>query len=142
MYTPGFVVDGKEWRRWFSSKRLPTSTSTPGVLSVTVDENQLSADYQPELRETSDIEPLILNVALLGFDVERKIKGGENSGKTLIHDFIVLNHFQVTSLTKKWAATLPNVKNPEAMGIAVWVSKADNQAPLQATGGWLATNIN
>ncbi len=136
VYTPGFVVNGKEWRRWFSNRRLPMPEGMPGELSVTIDQNQLSAHFMPADRSTPNT--LVLNVALLGFNVERVIKGGENKGRTLVNDFIVLNYSKVSSTTNKWTTILPKVRNPKATGIAVWVSKTNNQAPIQATGGWLA----
>jgi hypothetical protein len=138
VYTPGFVINGKEWRRWFSNRQLPIPDSMPGELSVTIDQKQLSAHYMPTDRKIPNT--LVLNVALLGFDVKSEIKGGENKGKTLLNDFVVLNYSRITSNSQKWTTVLPEVKNPEASGIAVWVSKINNQAPIQATGGWLTVS--
>jgi hypothetical protein len=42
---------------------------------------------------------LIANVAYLGADITVEIKGGENKGKTLNHNFVVLKHLQAD--TKK-----------------------------------------
>src|SRR6266568_5478088 len=35
VYTPGFVLNGKEWRDWSLSKSIPTSTAKPGTLKAT-----------------------------------------------------------------------------------------------------------
>src|SRR6266853_4246963 len=35
VYTPGFVLNGKEWRNWFGLKNVPTgSRTTAGVLRI------------------------------------------------------------------------------------------------------------
>jgi len=34
LYTPGFVVNGKEWRDWFGGNVTPTSSAKVGVLRV------------------------------------------------------------------------------------------------------------
>src|SRR5690242_2519357 len=31
VYTPGFVLNGKEWRTWSRSQSVPTSTAQPGI---------------------------------------------------------------------------------------------------------------
>ena len=37
-----------------------------------------------------EAQPLALNIALLGNDLELDVKRGENSGRKLRHDFVVL----------------------------------------------------
>ena len=95
----------------------------------------------------SDLPPdqaLVLNIAILGFDLTSKVKKGENTGRTLKHEFVVLGyrsvgmqatqagHFNVNNIA------LPTTSiNSTRTALATWVSTAKDQAPLQDTGGWL-----
>ena len=84
--------------------------------------------------------PLQLNVALLGFGLASSVESGENSGRQLRHDFVVLGHAQYQASDRRWASELPPVQRAgEAQRLAVvaWVSPIDLQQPLQAVGGWL-----
>src|SRR5947208_12427069 len=88
VYTPGFVVNGKEWRGWFGGNAMPITSTKVGVLRVSVgDDGKVSATFAPD---TVGARPLALNVALLGNDLESDVKRGENSGRKLRHDFVVL----------------------------------------------------
>ncbi|MCK5360833.1 MAG: DUF1223 domain-containing protein, partial [Gammaproteobacteria bacterium] len=80
-----------------------------------------------------------LNIAVLGFDLHSKVRAGENFGRKLDQDFVVLAHKRKTSADGKWQMKLPEVKEKYAKrtGLAVWVNKKGNQTPVQATGGWL-----
>lgn len=135
VYTPGFVVNGKEWRSWFSRGALPDTHEQAGELQVTLDDRTIKARY---LRPDLTGQPLKLNIALLGFDLKSEIKAGENRGKALTHDFVVLAHQQQVSGAGNWQLSLAEPHQPSSrMALAAWVTKVDNQAPLQATGGWL-----
>src|SRR5204862_2851379 len=64
LYTPGFVVNGKEWRDWFGGNVTPTSSAKVGVLRVSFsNDGKLSASFVPA---TTQPGALALNVALLG----------------------------------------------------------------------------
>src|ERR1044071_6683502 len=62
VYTPGFVVNGKEWRDWFGGNALPIASTKVGVLRVSVgDDGKVSATFAPDAIQA---RPLTLNVAL------------------------------------------------------------------------------
>src|SRR6476659_1367183 len=49
VYTPGFVVNGKEWRGWFGGNATPTSSTKVGVFRVSLGtDGKVSASYTPE----------------------------------------------------------------------------------------------
>src|SRR5262249_21336159 len=78
VYTPGFVVNGKEWRGWFGDSTMPTSSTKVGVLRVSLDgDGKLSATFVPARTQP---RALAFNVALLGNELESDVKRGENSG--------------------------------------------------------------
>lgn len=138
VYTPGFVVNGKEWRDWFSRNILPSSSKTVGNLRVTLSEDEkLQATFVPESSQPHDP---VLSVALLGNDLESDVKRGENTGRKLRHDFTVL------SLTKtdlihdgnRWTGSIPLPKpsgDDKPSALAAWIT--ENEIPIQATGGSL-----
>src|SRR6266567_7895599 len=39
VYTPGFVINGKEWRGWFGGNAMPITSAKVGVLRVSVGDN-------------------------------------------------------------------------------------------------------
>jgi hypothetical protein len=136
VYTPGFVVNGKEWRRGFGLRPLPESSASPGVLTLTLNGNALSAAFEPHnLRSGA----LLLNIALLGVGLSVEVRQGENAGKRLPQDFVVLEHLQMRAEDGRWQTTLPPLPLPAGAkpAIAAWVSRPGRLTPLQALGGWL-----
>jgi hypothetical protein len=138
VYTPGFVINGKEWRSWFGGNPTPTESTKVGVLRVSLGaDGKLSASFVPE---TTQPRPLALNVALLGNERESDVKRGENSGRKLRHDFVVLNLIKIdmTKEADRWmgSADLSKPSGADKPGaLAVWIT--ENGTPIQATGGWL-----
>ena len=142
VYTPGMIIDGREWRGWFDRQSLPSaSMEKAGVLQATLDESILSAEFFPSKALKA---PLILNVVLLGFGLSVDVARGENGGKKLEHDFTVLGietFSLATGIAKfQWNVSLKPLisKSKETpRGIALWVTEAGKPRPLQATGAWL-----
>ena len=140
VYTPGLLVNGREWRGWVSRRRLPQNgTGDAGILKVSIDGNQASAEYRPGRPLPT---PVILNVAVLAFNQSTEVGAGENSGRSLRHDFVVVDFHQYPQATLKdhydWSLDgLPSGIPDNASGIALWVSAAGDPTPLQATGGML-----
>ncbi len=140
VYTPGFLYNGKEWRGWFIRRfiDLPVGNN-PGVLKLDVKDGLANAEFVPQT-ETHD--NLILNIALLAFDLSSEVTSGENRGRKLAHDFIVLGvesmNFKRDSDGYRSQSRLPttDIAAPR-YGLVAWVSRRGMQAPLQATGGWL-----
>ena len=140
VYTPGFVLNGREWRDW--SGRAPltaTGSEKVGKLQITL-RDRIHANVIFTPARTAP-KPLQVEVALLGGNLESDVKRGENSGRKLRHEFVVL-HLAATALTadgNRFAATLtlPEKTTDTPVALAAWVSAGEGQPPLQATGGWL-----
>lgn len=141
VYTPGFVVKGSEWRGFFHGDK---ANFKPGRKV-----GRLSLEYtqqQPAKVNFSAVDDFIpqqlkLNLVLLGFDLQTPVKAGENHGKNLAEDFIVLgwNHKAVNLSDKTWSIDLPKVKDakPKHVALVAWISGRGSPAPLQAVGGWI-----
>ena len=138
VYTPGFVVNGKEWRSWFVDNVAPASSTKVGVLRLSLGvDGKLSARYVPEPKQHRG---LALNVALLGNDLESDVKRGENSGRKLRHDFVVLNLIKIDMANESnaWTGSVVvpmRAGADKASALAAWIT--ENDTLIQATGGWL-----
>jgi len=138
VYTPGFVVNGKEWRGWFGDSTMPTSSTKVGVLRVSLDgDGKLRATFVPARTQP---RALAFNVALLGNELESDVKRGENSGRKLRHDFVVLDLVKIDmpNGSNVWTGSivLPmRFGNDKPSALAAWI--AEDTIPIQATGGWL-----
>ena len=137
VYTPGFVLDGRQWR---NSSAPPASNDEPGVLriSLAADNNMLTANFQPSTRIDRSVE---VHVARLGFGLLTNVKAGENRGRKLEHDFVVLSLATEEMNNGKAQLRLAPAVQPEAAGsrkaIVAWVTEANSLEPIQAVGGWL-----
>jgi hypothetical protein len=149
VYTPALVKAGKEWRSWYFSRHLGDLWGEDvGVLQVSVDDSPSSSNKQAVIQARFNpayglSSPLALNVALLGFGLETPVRAGENEGKVLRHDFVVLKLLtQEVDREGKgyaWELALPpqDANIPAYGGLAAWVSKVGEFTPIQATGGRL-----
>jgi hypothetical protein len=138
VYTPGFVVNGKEWRDWFSGNAFVASSKKVGSLRLTFgDDGKVGGTF---VAESTQPRALALNVALLGNDLDSDVKRGENTGRKLRHDFAVLSFAKADMMHEadRWTASLALPKqsgNDKPSALAAWIT--ENATPIQATGGWL-----
>ena len=134
VYTPGVLNAGDEWRRWYRSD-VNASNKKVGILRLTIKNNKLSAEF--DAKEQGQYK---LVVALLGMNIETKVLAGENHGKTLTHDFVLLKQQAYTSNNKQWDVPLrPGFFETKHINTALvaWVEKTNNPAPIQAVGVFL-----
>ncbi len=127
VYTPAFVVNGKEWRQsiWRHDS-LPESVAKPGVLSVSLIDGEMSAHFSSQ-------EKMVLNIAYVGMGLETPVTSGENSRKILQHDFVVLQHWQKVG-KDAWQFSLPK---PQNMGqqqtvLVAWLTELTSLVVVQA----------
>ncbi len=138
IYTPGFLQNGKEWSGWRRGHTVSGSGKQVGQLTVSVNKGVVTANYKPIKKITN---PVVLNVAWLGFDLETEIRAGENEGKKLKHDFVSFNTKAIKGnldnglYTWKFKADMKGL--PMNKGAAFWVTSGDDPTPVQATGGRL-----
>ena len=134
--TPAFVLDGALWQ---NAAPPSASTETPGVLRIVIKGERLAASFKPT---TSSGQRHEIHVARLGFALATDVTAGENRGRKLLHDFVVLglNSEAMRGGLKEMKLPAPSPK--QALGsrsaIAAWVTLPGQLEPIQAVGGWLA----
>ena len=137
VYTPGFVVDGAEWRGWFDRKALPKPTQKSGNLKVSRQDQTLNIQFDNPNNKTN----LTLHVALEGFNLATPVAKGENADKKLIEDFVVLWYQTLAQATGKssWDLTLPNGYDysHQRFALAIWLTHEDSPKPIAVVGFWL-----
>ena len=140
VYTPAVVVNGREERGWSGTKfDLPNNKQTGHLNVTTSDGKTFAVEFRPVDGLSSAYEA---HLALLGSGISTSVRAGENNGRNLAHDFVVLDlqdaelkseaGFNRARLTTD-ATTEPGTRK----AIAVWVTPRGQLFPLQATGGWL-----
>lgn len=132
VYTPGFVLDGAEWRR-ASTAPARSGAADAGTLAVAyADDGTCRVTYSV----AGDFE---VHAAMLGTGIVSAVRRGENSGRTLHHDFVALQ-LQAAPLRDGAAElALPRtaVAGVTRRALAVWVTRRGDPTPRQATGGWV-----
>jgi hypothetical protein len=134
VYTPAFALDGKEWHYG----KLPApATEAPGVLKIIVNGDRVTAAFKASNGEGR----YDIHVARLGFSLMADVTAGENSGRKLMHDFVVLGLTNETMKSGAKELRLPAPLTISTMdprtAIAAWVTQAGQIEPIQAVGGWL-----
>jgi hypothetical protein len=132
VYTPGWVLDGAEWRKW--GVEPPAAGPRVGTLEAVEKEGRISARFSP----AKDAGAYDLYAARLGFDLKSNVAHGENAGRRLRHDFIA-TAIASGRMRREKGAWIAEVSLPPARvrgtgeGLAVWVIGADGR-PVQAVG--------
>ncbi len=129
VYTPGFVLDGREW----TERTVPASSgANPGALKLSLINGKVLAEFVPANGGTKDLD---LHLAALGFDLTTKVGAGENSGRNLRQDFVVLS---LTNQKMSGGKTEFDFSPDSRAGaIAAWITSPNQLEPIQAVGGWL-----
>ena len=140
VYTPAVVINGHEERAWSSASPSQPNDHQPGTLTAeTTDGRSFALEFHPANGSSNDWEA---HLALLGADISTNVRAGENSGRNLKHDFVVLD-LASTGMKSDGATARASlaIKSPTESvprkAVAVWVSRRGQIGPVQAAGGWL-----
>lgn len=136
IYTPNFIIDGRDWRGFFQRQPLPSPSGKPGVLTAKPANKGVQISFAPTKKGE-----YTAHVAVLGFDRNSKVARGENAGRTLTHDFVVLDtataKLRPDSDGQLTATLTPHLSGDGRLALAVWVTAAGSMAPVQAAGGFV-----
>ncbi len=140
-YTPQFILNGKEYADWFKNRALPPVTGIKtGILEIfTEDLKKFSISFLPRNQKITGWR---VSLAWLGCGLATTVEKGENQGKLLNQDFVVLilKEKLLESQTSQVNTEIelpPPATSPYPLAIACWVSNKDDHEPLQATGGFV-----
>jgi aquaporin Z len=142
VYTPGFVLNGQEWRTWSRQKNgPPVSSAKVGVLLVsTTDRAHWQVSFTPVGQRARDYD---VHGASLANELISDVKAGENQGRRLKHDFVVTALMtgalrrQGDKLEGEFEFKTAKPQETKRLALAFWVTSRGSLEPLQAVGGWL-----
>lgn len=132
VYTPGIVVDSDEWRGWFNGQRkVDSALSKPGPLSASVEQGELRVVFDAD-------ETFTVHVAALGMGLVTEVEAGENRGRQLQHDFVVLATWQQTG-QREWLIDLSDWpdRGQQQSALAIWLTQPGKHEVVQAAGHYL-----
>lgn len=139
VYTPGFVVNGQEWRGWFRCKALPISNAEVGNLVLTANGANAHLSFTPTEHYQQEVA---FHIAGLTLETATHVFSGENKNKTLKESFTVLDKMSVTptKLNDVWShvfdlGELHPREDARIEALVAWASIRDGLTPIQATGG-------
>lgn len=136
VYTPAFVLNGREWQ----NANVPAANDdAPGVLKIEMrGDNIVTVNFKPANGASGEFE---VYLARLGFGMKINVRAGENKGRNLGHDFVVLSlvHEKMGLGTPEihLAPVSASISHPERSALAGWITNMGDIKPIQATGGWL-----
>ncbi len=136
IYTPGFYLNAQEWRGWRKGEELESSKKTSGNLKFKISGNKILVEYH-SLGSLAKPKTLRLWVSQLGFGLTNHVDKGENAGKKITQDFVVLSLENFSSNNGVWEFEMPPFQHKGKHAIVVWVSEDLFLTPLQVAGGWL-----
>ena len=148
VYTPEFVLDGKEWQnRSISILNAPAEEIVGRLFVEQIQNYRFMLKFSPLPQVGSDY---LAHCSLLGNNLQTQVLRGENGGANLTHDFIVLamkrilmrrqskpfeNTFVANidfSDVRESTSFFPNIAQKS---IVCWASTTTSLRPLQAVGG-------
>jgi hypothetical protein len=135
VYTPGFVLDGAEWKGWFEGNPLPEPSDRPaGTLEVKIEKQTATIRFSGN----SGVKEAEAYLVPMAMDVSSEVRAGENRGRTLSHSFIALDLISKKLVNKngEFTVELP-FDYAAANAVAVWVNQVGSVKPVQAAGGYL-----
>ncbi|MAZ49838.1 MAG: hypothetical protein CME65_14850 [Halobacteriovoraceae bacterium] len=128
VFTPQILQNGSLDLKYTASYPIESDEKAP---NLKVKLNQNSGKVVLEVNRT---DSLLCEAAVTQGGFKTKIKSGENSGKTLKHEFVV-KELQTTSLkNKKCEFSFSNLGSAGGKGIALWLRSPESFKVIQATG--------
>ena len=146
VYTPCFVRNGEEWRPRDDAVVTRGKEDAGGlVLRWRAADSTCVVEYTPAAGTAATTgSHLEVSVVLLGGGIATEVRRGENSGRTLRHEFVALRwEARALAAGSGGVRTATLVLPPRSdlaaprRALAAWVTRRGSLAPLQAVGGWL-----
>lgn len=138
VYTPAMIYNGEEWTDWRKSKNQALPTAGEDLNIVLRLYKQKDSSVRIEVGGLKDTSQYEIHFTELGMGLVTKVSAGENSGRSLGHNFLILNweHRPIDFKTKSIVFSLKPQDNSRR-AVAVWIEKVGRPVALQAAGGYL-----
>lgn len=134
VYTPQILLNGKDYKKL--KRRTLISNEEVGNLKVLYDKN----DIKMSLISKKNLykEQYKCFAVFMKNDVTSKITSGENSGKTLREDFIVIEDYskRMTKNKRELYCHFKTKKNIKYDALAFWVQNEKTNEVIQALGSY------
>lgn len=145
VYTPGVLVNGEAWRGWrIDQTPGKPGGSVPGILHIELDRQSVRGELSITTNSETKIhksQDLLLHAAILGTGLSTEVRRGENAGKQLQHDFVVLADVLIGNQDGAWVGSLPDLPQlageSQRLAAVFWLERANSPVPVVITGGWL-----
>lgn len=128
VFTPQILQNGKKDLRYSAHYPKKANKKVPN-LKVSV--NQKTGEV---LLTTKNSPNLVCEAVLTQGGYVSKIRSGENSGKTLKHEFVVEEMKTKRLKNNECRFKFDNLENKKGRGIALWLRSPDTFEVIQATG--------
>ncbi|CZF80635.1 DUF1223 domain-containing protein [Grimontia marina] len=130
VYTPGWFINDQEWLGFFARQTVPYANGPIAPrLKASIEGKTLRVNY-----EGSGL--FQAQYVLLAMNITTQVKRGENRGKTLEHDFVVVD-FDTKIGQRSWQFALERDTVAVPSAIAVWLTPQSGGDPVQTVAGWL-----
>ena len=130
VYTPAFVVDGLE-----KGSRLLALTESRVESNHRISVEKTSENILKVRLSTKNAQQFKLNFALLANGLESVVKSGENAGRTLKHNFVVMElREEPMNEVHEFKIVKPSVSY-KSLSYAIWISDKVTAEVVQAAGG-------
>jgi len=147
VYTPAFVLNGKEWPNWRTSRGgpVPNATTVGWLTASSSERNKWKVTFEPAKTNGTDYR---IHAALLASGVVSDVEAGENRGRRLNHDFAAAGFVTVplSRVDGRWevqfSLTEPSNFPTHNAAIAIWITQRENLQAVQAVGGWIGGGIS
>ncbi len=130
VYTPAFVLDGLE-----KGSRLPAFKESRVKSDQRINVEKTSENTLRVRLSSKNSQQFKLNFALLANGIESVVKSGENAGRTLKHNFVVMElREEPMNEVHEFKIIKPNASY-KSLSYAVWISDKATSVVVQAAGG-------
>jgi len=139
IYTPCFVRNGMEGAKWTGNAPMPSDRKSGVLTAVSNDTNRWRITFA-SINPGGNYE---VYAALLAGGLVSDVRAGENRGRRLQHDFVVLKlanapMIRRSGVLETQVAFAAGRDSSPDLALAVWVTILGRPEPLQATGGWIS----
>lgn len=139
VYTPAVILDGAEWPNWREAPLNGKLVNNGSKLTLIIVQNSAGL-FRVKVTGLSPGAKYIVHLAKLGMGITSKITDGENSGKTLKHNFVILdwqNQNLGSAAETNFLKFAKSTQKAKKFAMVAWIEEVGRHKALQATGAYL-----